>query len=106
VLYGQVPRLAAAPLADDHPDAVVAHVQRLAAPLYPVAEHRHRLVAEHLADALRWEIRALDHRLDRVADLDLPHEAVSSWDVSGMGRLFIYNVVESCDGDHIGAHDQ
>src|SRR5262245_22993703 len=70
---GQLPAARARPLADHHLDAVVLHVQRLAAPLHPVAQDRHRLAAEDVLDLLGRIIAALDHCFGRVANLDLPH---------------------------------
>ena len=49
VLDGEVPRLRLLALADDDFDAVVFHVERLAAALHAVAEDGDRLVAQDFA---------------------------------------------------------
>jgi len=61
--------------------AVVAHVERLALALDPVAEDGDRLVPEDLLDAVGRVVGALDALLDRVADADLFHDCPR-----GMGR--------------------
>src|SRR5205823_4957937 len=77
--------LAALALADDHLDAVVAHVERLPAALHAVAEHRDRFVLEDLLDAVERIIGALDGLFYGVADANLFH-GVYSLEVGG--RIF------------------
>ena len=71
---GQVPAAALVALADDDVDAVVLHVERLAAALHAVAEDGDGLVAEDGLDSLRRIVRPLDDGFRDVADLDLPHD--------------------------------
>ena len=65
VLLGQVPALPPFAQADDDVDAVVLHVERLAAALDAVAEDGDGLVAEDRLDPLRRVVGPLDARSRR-----------------------------------------
>ena len=67
---GAVRALALA-LADDHVDAVVAHVERLGRTLDAVAEHRNRLALEDLLGLLEGEFLARHDLLDDATEVDV-----------------------------------
>src|SRR5262249_13346486 len=77
VLDRQVPAARLLALADDHLDAVVLHVQRLAPALDAVADHRHRLRGQDLAELFRWIVAALHHGFGHIPDLDLTNRCNS-----------------------------
>jgi hypothetical protein len=60
-------------LPHDDPDAVVAHVERLARPLDAVADHRHHLVFQDLPGALQGELVVLHHLFHHSAEIECCH---------------------------------
>ena len=58
-------------LADDHVDAVVPHVERLARTLDAIAKHRDRLALEDLLGLLEREFLARYDFLDDAAEIDV-----------------------------------
>src|SRR5439155_3662215 len=73
VLLCQVPAAALLADADNDVDAVVPHIQRLAAALHAVAQHRHGFLPQDRPKSFRWVIGALDDGFDIVPDLNLTH---------------------------------
>ena len=71
VALRQVPAPPLAAHAEDHVDAVVLHVQRLAAALRAIAQHGNRFLAQDGPQSLRRKIGPLHHRFRRVPDLNL-----------------------------------
>src|SRR5262249_43810734 len=73
VLLGQLPAAALVAQADDYVEAVVLHVERLAAALDAVAEDGDGFLAQDGPQPLRRIVAPLHPRFRRIADLDLTH---------------------------------
>src|SRR5207245_30389 len=109
VLHGQVPGARLLALADDDAQAVVLHVERLAAALDAVAEYGHRFVAEDGADLVRRIVAAFDDRFLAVADLDLSHgrfrvslAALSQWRAGSVSDRSVLAPVADAPGSPWG----
>jgi hypothetical protein len=73
VVHRVLPGLAARALPHDDPDAVVAHVERLARPLDAIADHRHHLVLQDFPGALQGEFVVLHHLFHHSAEIECCH---------------------------------
>src|SRR5439155_20277852 len=70
---GEVPTSALVPQANKDVDTVIFHVERLAAPLYSVAEDRDGFLAKDRLDSLGRIVGSFDDGFRAAADLDAAH---------------------------------
>src|SRR5437870_4204264 len=78
VLLGQVPAPPLVAQAHDHGDAVILHVERLAAPLDTITKHGYGFLAKNVPYTLWRKIGPLNHSFRAVSDLNLTHSCLSS----------------------------
>jgi hypothetical protein len=64
-------------LANDHFEAVVAHVQRLCGSLHTVTQHCHDFILQNIPRLLEWKFFARNDFFFRAAKIDLCHNKFS-----------------------------